>query len=148
MSFTVVPEFGYVVLTSAAMGFHCIAQGGAVGGLRKKYGIEYPDMGSGRYSTKLTDEQWFKFNCAQRAHQNYLEVLPILLSWLLISGLKFPLYATGLGITSIIGRQFYAMGYRANGPKGRSVGAGISAIGLLGLLVTTVATGLKFAQLI
>jgi len=33
----------------------------------------YPDMGNGRYSAKLTDEQWLKFNYAQRAHQNYVE---------------------------------------------------------------------------
>jgi len=148
MSLAFTPEQGYVILTSAAVGLHCYIQGGAVSSLRKKYGIEYPDMGSGRYSVKLTEEQWFKFNCAQRAHQNYLEVLPMILSWLLIGGLKYPLYAVGFGVTTIVGRQFYSMGYRNTGPKGRSLGAGISAIGLIGLLVTTITTGLKYAQLL
>ena len=32
----------------------------------------YPDMGSGRYSAKLTMDQWTDFNNAQRAHQNYV----------------------------------------------------------------------------
>jgi hypothetical protein len=30
----------------------------------------YPDMGSGRYSAKLSDEEWIKFNNYQRAHYN------------------------------------------------------------------------------
>ncbi|KAI9145373.1 hypothetical protein BKA69DRAFT_1051055 [Paraphysoderma sedebokerense] len=36
--------------------------------LRKKYGINYPDMGNGRYAAKLTDDQWKEFNNAQRVH--------------------------------------------------------------------------------
>ena len=31
-------------------------------GPRKKYGVKYPDMGSGIYAKKLTDAQWEDFN--------------------------------------------------------------------------------------
>ena len=141
-------DFGYVLLTATAIGVHCYGQGIAVSRLRKHYGLEYPDMGNGRYSAKLTDEQWYKFNCAQRAHQNYLEGLPMLLSWLLIGGISYPLVAVGFGVTALIGRQFYASGYRNSGPKGRSIGAGVGALCFIGLFGTSVATGLKIAQLI
>jgi len=33
----------------------------------------YPDMGSGRYSDKLSWKDWYYFNLAQRCHMNYLE---------------------------------------------------------------------------
>ena len=33
----------------------------------------YPDMGSGRYSEKLSYKEWFDFNKAQRIHYHYLE---------------------------------------------------------------------------
>ena len=36
----------------------------------------YPDTGNGRYSEKLEYKQWVQFNLDQRAHKNFLEMLP------------------------------------------------------------------------
>jgi hypothetical protein len=41
----------------------------------------------------------------------------------LVAGLFFPTLAAACGLTYIIGREFYAWGYRAKGPKGRMIGA-------------------------
>jgi hypothetical protein len=37
-------------------------------------------MGNGRYSQKLTEDEWVKFNNHQRVHYNYIEHLPIVIS--------------------------------------------------------------------
>ena len=46
----------------------------------------YPDHGEGRYSEKLSYEQWYKFNIAQSVHQNSLEHLPMALVTILVCG--------------------------------------------------------------
>eukprot|EP00835_Amoeboradix_gromovi_P004297 NODE_326_length_10940_cov_0.392122.p7 type:complete len:149 gc:universal NODE_326_length_10940_cov_0.392122:3849-3403(-) len=145
---TLTSEYGYALVAAASLGMHCYTQGFAVGKLRKKYGIKYPDNGNGRYSVNLSDDQWFKFNCAQRAHHNYLEALPMLITWCLIGGIYYPVYSATLGLCTIFGRQLYASGYRTHGPDGRRYGAGVSAIGHIGMFVMAIMSGLKFAQLI
>ena len=52
--------------------------------------LGYPDTGSGRYSEKLTYEDWFVFNCAQRCQMNFFEQLPIVLICAAISSLRYP----------------------------------------------------------
>ena len=52
-----------------------------------------------------------KFNCAQRAHQNTLEVVPHALFTILFSGLRYPTAATALGSLWVFGRIIYTMGY-------------------------------------
>lgn len=39
-----------------------------------------------------------RFNCTQRAHQNTLESVPMLLALEILLGLQFPLYAASLGM--------------------------------------------------
>jgi len=68
----------------------------------------------------------YLFNCAQRAHGNYVENLPIVIPALLISGLKFPLIAAVLGLVWNAGRVVYALGYTSrekNDGSGRLSGA-------------------------
>ena len=148
MSLIVTPEFGYVLLTVIGMGFHCYIQGFAIGKLRKKLNVLYPDMGDGRHADKLTDEQWNLFACTQRAHLNYVEVLPMMISWTLVGGLKFPMIATGFGLVSMVGRHLYATGYRSGVAKNRMTGAIIGFLGYFGLLLTSVVSALKFTELI
>lgn len=47
-------------------------------------------MGNGRFSEKLTDDQWKEFNNYQRAHQNYVEGLAMAISFQLFAGLFYP----------------------------------------------------------
>lgn len=102
-------------------------------------------MGSGRYSDLLTYEEWVKFNCAQRGHQNALETLPAALATLLASGSLYPVTAATLGGVFGVGRLLYAAGYMRSGPAGRTVGVVLADLGLLGLIGCAIRAGLKVA---
>ena len=92
----------------------------------------YPDMGSGRYSEKLSYKEWYMFNCAQRVHYNFVEMIATYEILLLVGGLAHPLLAAAMGALLIVGRIVYAIGYMF-GPKSRVPGALIADVCLLGL---------------
>lgn len=89
-------------------------------------------MGSGRFSNKLTLEQWQDFNCAQRGHLNYVEGVATAIVTFLVAGLFQTRLTIVLAAVYIIGRALYAAGYSAAGPKGRLVGAILYDLALLG----------------
>ncbi|KAJ3361094.1 Microsomal glutathione S-transferase 3 [Allomyces javanicus] len=133
---TLASDFGYVVLSLVALNLHYSTSSRYVMALRKKYGIQYPDMGNGRYSAKLTDAQWHEFNSAQRVHQNYLEQLPTVNTMVLLSGLFNPTWTAGLTGAYIIGRQIYIHGYIHSGPQARLRGSALfwpAFFGLVGI---------------
>lgn len=91
-------EYTWVLLIASIISFHYmltgyIAGGGARGKIfSKEYMQQFqkeheeafgqtvplpvggnPDMGSGKYSEKLSYKDWFLFNTGQRIHYNYLE---------------------------------------------------------------------------
>jgi glutathione S-transferase len=106
----------------------------------------YPDMGNGRYSAKLSYEQWYRFNNAQRAHYNFLEFAPSGLVMHFVGGIYFPIPMAVIGVVAIIGRLIYSIGYVNNGPKGRLVGAIIGDLILLGQLGLSLASAIMFIQ--
>ena len=142
---TIPEDYGYVLLGLVGTAFHCTMQAFFVGRSRdkhltkewvqenlkeenevfkKKYGYDipkgaYPDMTDGRHMSKLDYSTWLEYACAQRAHHNYVEGLPLALLTGAIAGLHFPCFATGALIVNIIGRQLYCSGYRNAGPQGR-----------------------------
>jgi len=155
-------EFGWVLVVMALTAFHVILQGFPVGRIRgklftKEYfsqhfpGLKeppsggYPDMGNGRYSEKLTLEQWTTFNNYQRAHYNYVEGIASVLILELASGLFFPRLTFILGVSYLVGRQLYSSGYRSRGATGRLVGAIIVDVALVVLLGSALFGGWKFA---
>ncbi len=146
MSIVFQPEYGYVLVSASSIAMHCFAQGMIAGGIRSKLNIEYPDCGNGRLSKDLSDAQWNKFQCAQRAHNNYLEALPMILVNLLIAGINFPYYSVCAAAGVLVGRQLYCTGYRNNGPSGRIVGARIGGLSGISLFFVAIASGLKVAQ--
>ena len=82
-------------------------------------------MGSGRYSQKLSYEEWYKFNNAQRAHLNFVEWIAPSVVLILVGGLYFPIVSASLGLAVIIARALYAIGYMINGASNiiRAIGA-------------------------
>ncbi|KAJ9142734.1 hypothetical protein NKR23_g7024 [Pleurostoma richardsiae] len=116
-------EYGYVLLAATSTFFvntyHMILTSQA----RKKSGILYPAAyASNEVAEK--DPKAYAFNCAQRAHANYTENLTPFLGSLLISGLRYPLLAAGIGGAWALSRVIYAYGYVKSGPKGRTRGSG------------------------
>eukprot|EP01138_Halocafeteria_seosinensis_P001578 gb/GECG01001617.1/.p1 GENE.gb/GECG01001617.1/~~gb/GECG01001617.1/.p1 ORF type:complete len:227 (+),score=19.33 gb/GECG01001617.1/:1-681(+) len=75
----------------------------------------YPDLGNGRYSEALTYPEWYELNNNQRIHQNYLEHLPSIQTFLLLGGLHYPKTAASAGGIFMLGRLLYAHGYRKYG---------------------------------
>ena len=76
-------------------------------------------MGNGWYSQKLPYKDWYEFNCAQRAHQNYFEHLPSIVSIILIGGLYVPAITLAYAILCILVRTGYAISYSTRGAGAR-----------------------------
>ncbi|KAI9902909.1 hypothetical protein N3K66_002261 [Trichothecium roseum] len=111
---------------------------------RKASGLQYP-------IAYATQEQAAKspaahaFNCAQRAHANFIENQPSFLGALLIYGLKNPTTAAILGATWVIGRIIYAIGYTSGGPQGRVFGSLLSQVGDLSLRCLALYTSINWS---
>lgn len=90
------------------------------------------------------------FNCAQRAHANYVENQPSLAIALLLAGLQYPEAATLLGIGWMLGRIIFALGYtwksKGHG-QARMIGFAIQLPLQLALWGLAVWSGLKMAKL-
>ncbi|KAI9454164.1 hypothetical protein BJY52DRAFT_1285864 [Lactarius psammicola] len=93
-----------------------------VANARRKAGVRYPQL----YAEKAEQEaskDAMKFNCAQRAHQNTLENLPLIVLSTVLSAIHYPTYAAvGCGIWSF-SRVLYTMGYSTGEPRRRAVGS-------------------------
>ncbi|KAJ7326302.1 hypothetical protein DFH08DRAFT_885367 [Mycena albidolilacea] len=89
--------------------------------------VKYRGLAGIKYPRVYADEKEMaaninalKFNCAQRAHQNTLEYLPLLVSATLITALKYPtLAASALGLWSF-SRVGYTLGYTTGDPNKRT----------------------------
>lgn len=91
----VAKDFGYVLLAAGAIALQCYLTGAGVGSARKKYKVDYPDTGCGRYSTKLSDKEWVEFNSVMRAHLvSYLLLLPVDPRSMLLNVLYFSISIT------------------------------------------------------
>lgn len=71
----------------------------------------YPDMGQGRYSDKLPYNDWLKFAKAQRTHYNFLENWGPQTLFIIVGGLRYPIFSAVLGFVAIAGRVLYTAGY-------------------------------------
>ncbi|KXL46483.1 hypothetical protein M433DRAFT_149390 [Acidomyces richmondensis BFW] len=136
-------EYGYVLTTTAATFFLAFWHGTRVTMFRKTAGIKYPkafaDSGDLNAADPEKKKAMYLFNCAQRAHGNFLENHPSTAIAMLVAGVKYPLWATGLGVGWIISRIIYAIGYtRADKTAGEGRLAGsafwLCQLGLFGLM--------------
>jgi len=103
-------------------------------------------MGNGRYSAKLSYEQWFNFNNQQRAHYNFVEFAPSTFILLFVSGVYFPVPSAALGLGLAIFRFIYAAGYASGGPSSRLIGVLGGDLCLLGHLGLSFASAIMFIQ--
>ncbi|KAI7885640.1 membrane-associated proteins in eicosanoid and glutathione metabolism [Lichtheimia hyalospora FSU 10163] len=137
-------EYGYVLTTFAASAFYLFTLGAQTGKYRRAAGVPYPYA----YADKEEAEKDPKknlFNCAQRVHQNTLEMYPIYSTFLLIGGIKHPVYASVAGVIFLVGRFFFSSGYLTGNPSKRMRGVFSYAalLGLLGMSVSTLYTMLS-----
>ena len=120
------PSHSYVIATAAFSTF--IGQWLAirVGTFRKAAKVLYPNCYATDAEAKV-DKAKYLFNCAQRAHANFLEHHSTFLASLLISGISHPVLipspsplfnltasqtvSAGLGVVWSVARVLYAIGY-------------------------------------
>ncbi|KAH7362928.1 hypothetical protein B0T11DRAFT_89120 [Plectosphaerella cucumerina] len=132
LTLTLPSEFGYVLLVATSSFFVNTVHSVVTSKHRKLSGLKYP-IAYASNDLAEKDPKAYKFNCAQRAHNNYTENQISFLGALLISGLRYPVAAAGLGAAWVVARVAYVFGYTSDsGPKGRLTG------GIVGSLVDAV----------
>ncbi|KAK9866783.1 hypothetical protein WJX84_004341 [Apatococcus fuscideae] len=131
-------DFGYVLGAAAFTGAVYLWQSFRVGAARRKYGVKYPKM----YATG-DDQDSNTFNCIQRSHQNSSETIGPVMVMQALLGLYHPITAASLGVAWAIGRIVYTIGYSSGDPNKRSPGAAVSALSMIGLLVTIGVVGFR-----
>jgi len=135
LTFTVPPEYGYVILSVVITTFIQLYLGELVALSRKKHGVLYPTM---------YDNSKPLFNCIQRGHQNMLETHYVAITFATFSGFKFPILSAICLLGYGVGRIFYARGYATGDPNKRQQGA-FNLLFLLGLLILNIIQGLSLA---
>ncbi|XPS69730.1 Glutathione transferase [Ascochyta lentis] len=108
--------YGFVLLTATTTHLLSLWHSGRIPAFRQAAQIPHPCAFASaetiaRAPTKAHRQALYLFNCAQRAHANFLENFTATLSALLLAGLKYPRLAALLGLLWCAGRVVYAMGY-------------------------------------
>ncbi|KAJ6591153.1 hypothetical protein DFH09DRAFT_1420123 [Mycena vulgaris] len=112
-------SFSYVAAALLSTVFLLGSQIVSVSTHRKAAGVAYPQLYADKVEAAASPAA-FKFNCAQRVHQNTLEYLPGLYVMTLIFGVKYPvLAASSLGLW-VLGRVAYGVGYVTGDPEKRN----------------------------
>ncbi|KAJ5473565.1 hypothetical protein N7475_003131 [Penicillium sp. IBT 31633x] len=125
VAFIVSDNYGAVIgVALGAIPVLGFVHGAVTTSLRKKAKVPYPHSYA---SMELCKENAHaeQFNCAQRAHANFLENATQTMLFTLVAGLKYPTYAAGLGAAWVIFRTLFLYGYVYSGKpqgKGRMMG--------------------------
>lgn len=100
--------------------------------------IGNPDSGNGLYSKKLSYKDWLMVNNAHRSHKFFLEWMPVVLLFIVIGGLQFPIGTAVAGFLFTFGRILCTIGLVHIKIKVKQAGDIIWEIALLGLFVLNI----------
>lgn len=89
------PSYSYVIATATFSTFVGHWLSSRVGAFRRAAKVPYPNCYATDAEAKV-DKAKYLFNCAQRAHANFLEHQSTFLASLLISGLSYPVLIPSL----------------------------------------------------
>lgn len=104
---------------------------------RRPAKVSYPNTYATADEASKDPLKW-RFNCAQRAHSNYLENLAVFLPTFLASSVLHPIAASVFGAIWLTGRIVYAHGYASSkhgSTSGRFKGFWYN-IGQVGVILT------------
>ena len=107
----------YVLLAAASTSLLNHWLGMFVGEYRRAAKVPYPNAYASANEAATSQEKHL-FNCAQRAHANFLEAQPSVVTTLLISGLRYPVLSAALGASWVLFRIIYTIGYTRPGIEG------------------------------
>ncbi|KAF5352690.1 hypothetical protein D9756_006025 [Leucocoprinus leucothites] len=137
-------EFGYVGAALISTVWLILGQGFIVGRYRKRAKIEYPQMYAELAQVEKSRDALL-FNCAQRAHQNTLESIPVIWASTAIVGTQMPVLAASVCGIWTISRISYTLGYLTGNPRKRvNPIYGVGLLGSLGLTATATAYGARW----
>ncbi|CAK5278362.1 unnamed protein product [Mycena citricolor] len=85
---------------------------------RRKSNIQYPRAYAEKAEIEASPEA-MAFNCAQRAHQNTLENIPMIYTSTLITSIKYPVFSSAMLTIWSLSRVAYAAGYSSGNPQKR-----------------------------
>ncbi|KAG7448872.1 membrane-associated proteins in eicosanoid and glutathione metabolism [Guyanagaster necrorhizus] len=142
-----VPE-GWAWVAAALLSAQFLLSGQAfiVGRRRQTAGIEYPQLYAEKAQVEASKDAKI-FNCAQRAHQNTLEFIPVVYSSTLLTAVCYPNFAAAACGTWVFGRILYTRGYITGDPaKRNSQGGFIGSIAQIGLLIGSITSVFKLMQ--
>ncbi|KAG8624824.1 hypothetical protein KVT40_007891 [Elsinoe batatas] len=136
-------DYGYILLLTTLTCVNSFWHGLRVTSFRKRASLPYPTpyADSAHLSSASSPEKkqaLHLFNCAQRAHGNFLENQTGVLVTMLVAGVRYPVAASVLGAVWNVGRVVYAVGYTrkdTQGGKARLQGSffWLAQLGLMGL---------------
>jgi len=135
-SITLPHSYQYVIASVVSVSWVLAGQTMLVTRARAKAGIKYPQLYAEKDDVEKSVDA-LKFNCTQRAHQNTLEVVPVLLVSTLVTGLKYPIFAASLCASWSLARIFFTRGYLTGDPGKRRNGGVASSIMLTTLFLTS-----------
>lgn len=120
VAITIPENYGAVIgVALGAIPVLSFIHGAIVSGLRKEAKVPYPHTYATVEQCK-SNPKAEQFNCAQRAHANFLENASQTMLFTLVAGLKYPQLATGLGTLWFVTRSLYLYGYVYSGkPQGK-----------------------------
>jgi glutathione S-transferase len=122
----------YVLLVVTGSFVTALWHGGRVVGFRKAAAVPYPNAYASAEGIAAAEpsraKAMYVFNCAQRAHGNFLENYPTMLASILIAGVAYPVSAASLGLLWTASRIAYAVGY-TDAEKEKGAGRYNSPIG-------------------
>jgi glutathione S-transferase len=127
-----------VVFSTVVSTYH----GFLVGRARSAANVPYPNAYVS-HAEAVADINKYRFNCAQRAHHNFLEHYPAFLATAAVAGLKYPVATAVMGVVWSLGRVVFAKGYIGSTQEqkgsGRYKGAWylLAELGLLGTAAWT-----------
>jgi glutathione S-transferase len=143
---TAIPKFGLLTnSTSYVLGLSLVATPllafvhGAITGIKRRAAkIPYPNAYATPQEAKANPAA-HTFNCAQRAHAQFMEHAPQTMLYMLVAGLEYPNATVGLGVGWLVFRVLYLYGYVYQDKPagtGRYLGAGyyFAQAGLWGLV--------------
>ncbi|KAN0100449.1 hypothetical protein V8E55_000433 [Tylopilus felleus] len=125
--------FGYVPASLLSLSWVLVWQTFLVSRARLRAHIKYPQLYAEQAQVNENPAA-NQFNCTQRAHQNTLEAVPIVVISTLVFGLKCPHAAAIMCGSFAVGRILYTLGYKTGNPANRIPGAAISNLSAIGLL--------------
>ncbi|KAF5323453.1 hypothetical protein D9611_005711 [Ephemerocybe angulata] len=149
LTVTIPSEFKYVGAVCVLNLWLLVKQHRAVMYWREKSGIWYPRTYAEKAEMEASRDAHM-FNCAQRAHQNTLENLPILYVTAVVAGLRYPILTATLTGSWVIGKIAFTNGYATGDPDKRfnkvyAIG-GLSLVAQ-GLIATGIALEWAFGDL-